>query len=124
MTNNIFPELDGWNEIIHTHLTDKNAVSSIKATQKLVLSLTNLRSAISSQVGYLQNKVGDLQKSVNHLGQAFEQLNKNIENADKSSTDLSSALNKLTLYGVIVAGTGIFLALLQFLFENKIWPFI
>ncbi len=118
MTNNneIFPELNGWNEIIHTHLTDKNIVSLIKATQKLVLSLVNLRSTVSSHLGYLQN-------NVNHLNQSFVQLNENIKRADDSSTKLANALNRLTLGGVLIAGSGIFLALIQFLFENKIWPF-
>lgn len=123
MTNKIFPELDGWDEIIHKHLTDKNLVSLIKATQKLVLSLANLRSATSSQLGYLQNKIELLHNSADQLNQSFEKLNENIRKADESSTKLASALNRLTLGGVIVASFGILLVLIQFLFENKIWPF-
>jgi len=123
MSSNIFPELDGWNEIIHTHLTDKNIVSLIKATQKLVLSLANLRSATSSQLGYLQNKIERLQNNVSQLNESFIKLNENIQKADKSSTKLAAALNRLTLGGVIVAGAGILLVLIQFLFENQIWPF-
>ena len=116
MPDNIFPELNGWDEIIHTHLTDKNLVSLIKATQKLVLSLASLRSVISSQLGYLQNKI-------ERLNESFVQLNLNIKKADESSTKLATALNYLTLGGVIVASASILLALVQFLFENKIWPF-
>jgi len=123
MKKNIFPELDGWDEIIHPYLTDKNLVSLIKATQKLVLSLVNLRSATSSQLGYLQNKIERLQNNVNQLNESFVQLNENIKKADDSSTNLSKALNRLTLGGVVVAGVGITLVLVQFLFENKIWPF-
>src|SRR3989344_646850 len=121
MSSNIFPELDGWNEIIHTHLTDKNIVSLIKATQKLVLSLANLRSATSSQLGYLQNKIERLQNNVSQLNESFIKLNENIQKADKSSTKLAAALNRLTLGGVIVAGAGILLVLIKFLFENQIW---
>jgi hypothetical protein len=123
MTNNIFPELDGWKDIIHPHLTDKNFVSLVKATHKLVLSLASLRSATSSQLGYLQSKIERLQKNVSQLNESFIQLNVNIKKADESSTKLASALNRLTLGGVLVASVGILLALIQFLFENKIWPF-
>jgi len=124
MTNNIFPELDGWDEIIHPHLTDKNLVSLIKATQKLVVSLANLRSTASSKMGYLNNKIERLQGNVEQFNQSFAELNKNIKKADESSTKLATALNRLTLGGVIVATLGISLALIQFLFENKIWPFL
>ncbi|PIT96905.1 hypothetical protein COT82_00730 [Candidatus Campbellbacteria bacterium CG10_big_fil_rev_8_21_14_0_10_35_52] len=123
MTNNIFPELDGWDEIIHPHLTDKNLVSLIKATRKLVLSLANLRSATSSQLGYLQDKIECLQNNVSQVNESFAQLNVNIKKADESSTKLASALNRLTFGGVLVASVGILLVLVQFLFENKIWPF-
>ncbi len=124
MTNNVFPELDGWDEIVHTHLDDKNLVSLIKATGKLVLSLANLRSGISSHLGYLKDKVDELHNSADKLNGSFIQLNKNIEKADESSTKLATALNRLTLGGIIVASLGICLALIQFLFENKIWPFL
>jgi|SRR3989344_1572551 len=123
MKNNIFPELDGWDEIIHPHLTDKNLVSLIKATQKLVLSLVNLRSATSSQLGYLQNKIERLEGGVNQLNKSFTQLNENIKKADQSSTNLAKALNRLTFYGVGVAFLGVGMGIVQFLFENKIWPF-
>ena len=124
MTNNIFPELDGWDEILNTHLTDKNLVSLIKATQKLVLSLASLRSGVSSHLGYLKNKIGDLQNSVEQLNDSFKILNDSIKSADKSSTDLSKALNRLTFFGVSVAFLGVGVAIIQFLFENKIWPFL
>jgi hypothetical protein len=116
MVNNIFPELDGWEKIDHMHLTDKNLVSLIRAVQKLVISIANLRSATSSQIGYLQNKV-------EYLNDSFIKLNENIKKADESSTRLSTALNRLTFCGVIIAGVSIFFTIIQFLFENKIWPF-
>ena len=121
MKNNIFPELDGWDEINSSGGTIGTGIN--KAIHKLTLSIANLRSATSAQLGYLQSKVGGLHHSVDKLNDSFIQLNKNIEKADASSTRLATALNHLTLAGVIVAGIGICLALTQFLFENKIWPF-
>ena len=88
-----------------------------------MISLANLRSAISSQLGYLQDKIEHLQNSANKFNQLFEQLNENIKKADDSSTKLASALNRLTLGGIIVASVGILFVFIQFLFENKIWPF-
>jgi len=123
MNNNISPELDGWEEIINRNLTDKNLVSLIKATQKLVLSLVNLRLTISAQLGYLQNKIEHLQNNVSQLNESFVKLNDNIKKADESSTDLAKALNNLTFFGVSVAFLGVGVAIIQFLFENKIWPF-
>lgn len=123
----IFPELDGWDEIDHSHLTDKNLVSLIKATHKLVVSLANLRSSVSSQVGYLQNKVERLQKSIDalhsDLKQSVDTLNSNLKDASTSSTKLATALNKLTFWGVLVAAVGVSVALIQFLYQNQIWPF-
>ena len=123
----IFPELDGWDEIEHSRLTDKNLLSLIKATHKLVVSLANLRSSVSSQVDYLQDKVGRLQGSIDSLHSDLKddigKLNKNFEGASASSTKLAEALNKLTFWGVLVAATGVSVALVQFLYQNQIWPF-
>ena len=124
MTNNIFPELDGWNDIEgESEIVYKNDLKLRMAAHKLVISLANLRSAISSQLGYLQDKIEHLQNSANKFNQLFEQLNENIKKADDSSTKLASALNRLTLGGIIVASVGILFVFIQFLFENKIWPF-
>lgn len=124
MTNNIFPELDGWDEIEQeSEIVHKNDAKLRMAARRLVVSLANLRSATSSQLGYLQNKIERLHNSADQLNQSFEKLNENIRKADGSSTKLASALNRLTLGGVIVASVGILLALIQFLFENTIWPF-
>lgn len=121
MTNNIFPELDGWDEINSSPGTIGAGIN--KAIHRLVISIANLRSGVSSQLGYLQNKIQRLHDSANQLNQSFIQLNEAIKKADESSTKLATALNRLTLWGVIIAGSGIFLALTQFLFENEIWPF-
>lgn len=124
MKNNIFPELDGWDEIEReSEIVYKNDAKSRMAAHRLVVSLANLRSIISSQLIYLQDKMDLLQKRADEFNQLFKKLNENIEKADDSSTKLASALNRLTLGGIIVASFGIMLALTQFLFENKIWPF-
>lgn len=114
MTQNIFPELDGWDDINSSGGTIGTGIN--KAIHKLVVAISNLRSTASSQLIYLQNKVTDLNGS-------FKELNENIKRAEESSTELARALNKLTFWGVIVAGSGIVIVLVQFLFENKIWPF-
>lgn len=51
-------------------------------------------------------------------------LNANIKNINESNNKLSLALHGLTFFGVCVATFGTSVALIQFLFENKIWPFI
>lgn len=121
MSNNIFPELDGWDEINSSPGTIGVGIN--KAIHRLVISLANLRSSTSSQLRYLQNKIEDIQVVANKLNQSFIQLNENIKKADESSTNLANALNNLTFYGVLVTGSGVFLALIQFLYQNKIWPF-
>jgi len=121
MTNNIFPELDGWDEINSDAGTIGTGIN--KAIHKLVVAIANSRAATSAQLGYLKDNVEELHKSVGQLNISFVQLNENIKKADESSTKLAAALNRLTLGGVLIASAGIFLALVQFLFENKIWPF-
>src|SRR3989344_6978520 len=120
MSNSVFPELDGWDEINSSPGTIGTGIN--KAIHRLVISLTNLRSATSAKLGYLNNKVERLQGSIDKLNQCFVQLNKNIEKADESSTKLSTALNRLTSWGVSIAGVSVIVVLLQFLYENHIWP--
>ena len=62
-------------------------------------------------------------RAVTKLTEEIKVLETTIKKADESSSKLATALNRLTLWGVIVVGTGILAALIQFLFENKIWPF-
>lgn len=121
MTNNIFPELDGWDEINSDPGTIGTGIN--KAIHKLVISIASLRSATSAQLVYLQDKIERLQNNVSQLNESFIQLNENIKKADQSSTNLATALNKVTFFGVSVAFLGVGVAIIQFLFENKIWPF-
>lgn len=121
MTNNLTPELDGWEDINSNGGTIGTGIN--KAIHKLVVALVNIRLTTSSKLGHLQSKIGSLEESVNRMNHSFEVLNKNIENADKSSTELSKALNRLTFFGVLIAGSSIVIVLIQFLFENSIFPF-
>lgn len=110
MDNDIIPELDKkeWEDINSNGGTIGTGIN--RAIHKLVHSIVNTRLTISSQLSNLQSRI--------------DNLNKNIEEANRSSSELSSSLNRLTLWGVIITGTGIVFAMVQFLYENKIWPFI
>lgn len=123
MKNINFPELSDWNEEVHDRASDQNVRATTEAAHRLVVSIANLRSSVSSQLGYLQNKIGHLNESSDQLNKSLAQLNENIKNAEKSSTDLAKALNKLTFLGVGAAILGVAVTTIQFLFENKIWPF-
>ena len=61
-------------------------------------------------LGLIEEKLGQL------IG-VGEKFNKNIEDAGKSSEKLTTALNRITLAGVIIAGLGLFIALGNLLFE-------
>lgn len=119
--NNISSELDGWKDINSDGGTIGTGIN--KAIHKLVVALVNIRLTTSSQLKDLQSKIGTLEESVNKMNGSFHELNNAIKKADKSSTNLSEALNRLTFWGVIIAGTGLIIGLAQFLFENSIWPF-
>jgi len=115
MINNIFPELDGWDDINSNGGTIGTGINH--AIHKLVIAIANLRGSTSSHLGFLENNLKELKENV-------DRLNENIKNADTSSTKLATALNRLTFWGIVIASMGILFAIIQFLFENKIWPFI
>ena len=80
-----------------------------------------------SEYFYKQNnkfEVNYMIQPLKDVADGLKKLNDNFKKADESSTNLSESLNKLTFFGVLIAGTSIILLLIQFLFENKIWPFI
>lgn len=62
-------------------------------------------------------------KAVTKLTEEIKILYTIIKKADESSIKLANALNKLTFWGVLVAAVGVFVALIQFLYNNFIWPF-
>lgn len=55
--------------------------------------------------------------AISKISDELEKLNQNLEKADKSSTNLTTALNKITFWGVIVATAGVTAAILNFIFE-------
>lgn len=62
-------------------------------------------------------------RSIEKLIDQIKILETVITKSSDESQNLSKALNRLTFYGVFVASTAVFITLLQFLFENHIWPF-
>lgn len=58
-----------------------------------------------------------LYKTIGKIDEKLGELNKNIKDANESSTKLTAALNKITLCGVIVAGSGILVALASFVLD-------
>jgi len=63
------------------------------------------------------HKVGQIEEKLGQLIGVAEKFNKNIEEAGKSSERLTSALNRITLAGVIIAGFGLLIALGNLVFE-------
>ncbi len=106
--------MDGWDDINSSGGTIGTGIN--KAIHRLVISIANLRSSVSSQLTYVKGKIES-------LNQSFEQLNENIQKADQSSTKLARALNKLTFWAVVIAALGLLNSLGQFLYQNKLWPF-
>jgi len=51
-------------------------------------------------------------KAVGDIRDSLQTLNANIKEANDSSTRLTKALNTITLWGVIVAGSGIIVAVI------------
>ena len=56
-------------------------------------------------------------KAVGDIRDSLQTLNVNIKDANESSTKLTRALNKITLWGVIVAGSGIMIALASLILD-------
>lgn len=58
-----------------------------------------------------------MRKAVGDIRDSLQELNTNIKEANESSTKLTSALNEITFWGVIVAGSGILVALAGFILD-------
>lgn len=56
-------------------------------------------------------------RAVGDIRDSLQTLNVNIKEANESSTKLTKALNKITLFGVIIAGSGIVVASASFILE-------
>lgn len=101
-------ELEGWDDINQNGGTVGTGIN--KAIHRLTVAIFNSGSKTSTQVSYLGNKI--------------DTLNQNLEESSKSSEGLSKSLNRLTLFGVLVALLGIVSQLAQFLYLNNLWPFL
>jgi predicted RNase H-like nuclease (RuvC/YqgF family) len=89
--------------------------------EKIVKFLDNLAWYFSRERA--QNHQDLTALAITKLKEKIELLNETIENANKSSEDLAKALNRLTFWGVFIAAVGVFVSLIQFLYNNHIWPF-
>jgi len=97
------PEFKNFNEIetlLASELEAKRQVGTGKVLQNVTLSIVNLRHVVEG-----------LRQTLGKISSELESLNKNLIEADKSSSKLTQALNKITLVGVIVAGIGILIAI-------------
>jgi hypothetical protein len=109
MTNNLIPELDNREEIeklISSDLQAQRDKAMIKALQNVTLGIVNSRFALSglkTVIGHVEERIGD--------------LNKNINDSSESSDKLTEAIKKITLWGTIIAGAGVLIALLNLCFE-------
>lgn len=55
--------------------------------------------------------------TIGSIRDSLVELNKNLDSSNKSSDKLTQALNKITLVGVILAGTGVLVALGNFVLD-------
>ncbi|MBU4321236.1 MAG: hypothetical protein KJ739_09145 [Nitrospinae bacterium] len=55
--------------------------------------------------------------TIGKISERLEQLNNNIIESSESSTNLASALNRITFWGILIAGSGVVVALFSLLFE-------
>lgn len=69
----------------------------------------------------LYGKIGKIEERIDTLNGGIDKLNNNFEKADKSSTNLTKALNRITLAGAIIAGLGVLIAILNFIFQYNIF---
>ncbi len=69
MPSNNFPELDGWSEI-REKPAHGDALGIIDATHRLVMAIANLRSAASSQIGYLKKSIDEFNNTSSKLYKA------------------------------------------------------
>lgn len=94
-------ELKDWEDIEKDGGTIGAGIN--KAIHKLVVAIFNSGSKTSGQLGYVTEKINE--------------LNKNLKTANESSDRLTEALNKITFWGVIIAGIGVVVAALNLVLD-------
>lgn len=65
------------------------------------------------------NKVGKIEERLGEFITLGEKFSKNIEESSRASEELTKALNRITLWGVIIAGISLFIALIHLILEVK-----
>jgi hypothetical protein len=94
-------ELEGWDDINKNGGTVGTGIN--QAVHRLTVAIFNSGSKTSSQLAYLKNQIG--------------RLNTNLEESNESSDKLTRALNKITLWGVIIAGVAAMIAIGNFVLD-------
>lgn len=61
-----------------------------------------------------------LYSTFGRMEEDLKKLNENIEAANNSSTKLTEALNRITLAGIIIAGIGVTVSVINFIFQYLI----
>lgn len=63
-----------------------------------------------------QTPVG-LYSKIGKIEERIDELNKKLTESSDSSSELTKALNRITLAGAIIAGSGVLVAILNLIFE-------
>jgi hypothetical protein len=107
--SDITPELDNWKEIeqlMSSELQAQRSRGIAKTLQSVVLGIVNTRRSITG-----------LRSTIHSAADKLEKLNSTIEAANQSSEKLTTALNRITLAGAIIAGIGVLTAIASLIFE-------
>lgn len=64
---------------------------------------------------YTANAVSNLNKKIDTLNELFKETNKTVSESNNSSTQLSKALNRITLFGSIIAGGSLVVSIINLL---------
>lgn len=77
----------------------------------------NLRKDFYKKLSWYFGEKQNLKGAIILVQDQLEKLNENLKKADESSTRLTKALNKLTLWGIIIAGGSLVVGLCSLIFE-------
>lgn len=72
---------------------------------------------VAIAVGNIRDSLKTLNDNLGNIRDNLKTLNDNIQRASDSSEKLTYALNKITFWGVLVAGTGVVVAVVNLIFE-------
>lgn len=73
---------------------------------------------IGRQIINLSADVSKVSESTKDVNKTLLKLNVNIEEASNSSGKLTRALNRITLWGIVITGAGVFFAFFKFLYRG------